>query len=96
VAADGDAGADLEVGPAEFGLDLLVGLPYPMAHPVDLYDLGRVHGQQGFPPPRVPVQQVEPFVLRTRPRMRGLWGTVRSLEIVPYDCSRMLPFFLGR
>src|SRR5512146_99905 len=39
VAADRGIGADLEVGPAEFVLDLLVALLDPVAAPVDPHDL---------------------------------------------------------
>jgi hypothetical protein len=41
VAADGDVGADLEVGPAQFVLDLLAALPGPVPDPVDPHDLGQ-------------------------------------------------------
>ena len=39
VTANGDIGANLEVGPPELVLDLLVRLLYPMAQPVDPHDL---------------------------------------------------------
>src|SRR5277367_1096407 len=45
VAADGDVGADLEVGPAQLVLDLLVALLDPVADPVDPHDLGQAGGR---------------------------------------------------
>jgi hypothetical protein len=45
VAADGGVGADLEVGPAEFVLDLLVALLDPVADAVDPRDLGQSGGR---------------------------------------------------
>ena len=47
MAADGSVGADLEVGPAEFVLDLFVALLDPVPQPVDPHDLGEVGGQVG-------------------------------------------------
>src|SRR6266536_3581579 len=47
VAADGDVGADLEVGPAELVLDLLVRLLHPVPQPVDPHDLGQARGRPG-------------------------------------------------
>ena len=47
VAADGDVGADLEVGPAELVLDLLIRLLDPVPQPVDPRDLGQAHGRPG-------------------------------------------------
>ena len=45
VAADRDIGADLEVGPAQLVLDLLVALLDPVPDPVDPHDLGQVRGR---------------------------------------------------
>src|SRR6266567_2012856 len=47
VAADGGVGADLEVGPAELVLDLLIALLDPVADPVDPGDLGQAGGRVG-------------------------------------------------
>src|SRR6185369_466712 len=44
VAADGDVGADLEVGPAELVLDLLVALLDPVPDAVNPGDLGQAGG----------------------------------------------------
>jgi hypothetical protein len=41
VTADREVGADLEAGPAELVLDLLIPLPGPVADPVDPHDLGQ-------------------------------------------------------
>jgi hypothetical protein len=46
VAADRGTGANLEVGPAQFVLDLLVALLDPVPDPVDPHDLGQA-GWQG-------------------------------------------------
>jgi hypothetical protein len=45
VAADGEVGADLEVGPAQLVLDLLVALLGPVPDSVDPGDLGQVSGR---------------------------------------------------
>lgn len=42
VAADGEVGADLELGPAEFVVDLLVALFDPVLQAVEPDELGRV------------------------------------------------------
>src|SRR5205814_3186533 len=48
VAADRDVGADLEVGPAELVLDLLVALLDPVADRVQAHDLGQAgRGERG-------------------------------------------------
>src|SRR5207248_4382882 len=47
VAADGEVGADLEVGPAELVLDLLVALLGPVADAIDPHDLGQAGGRVG-------------------------------------------------
>lgn len=47
MAADGGIGADREVGPTQFVLDLLVALLDPVADAVDPHDLGEVGGRVG-------------------------------------------------
>jgi hypothetical protein len=47
VAADRDVGADLEVGPAQLVLDLLVALLDPVADAIDPGDLGQAGGRVG-------------------------------------------------
>jgi hypothetical protein len=47
VAADRDIGADLEVGPAEFVLDLLVALLDPVPQAVEADEFGQVGGLVG-------------------------------------------------
>ncbi len=45
MAADSGNGADLEVGPAEFVLDLLVALLDLVSQPVEPYHLGEIGGR---------------------------------------------------
>jgi hypothetical protein len=52
VAADRDVGADLEIGPAQLVLDLLVKLLDPVPDAVDPRDLGQVRGRVDTALPR--------------------------------------------
>src|SRR6266496_2290557 len=52
VAADRAVGADLEVGPAQLVLDLLVALLDPVAQAVQAHDLGQVGRRERRCPPR--------------------------------------------
>ena len=52
VAADGDVGADLEVGPAQLILDLFVALLGPVPDPVGPHDLLKARGGCGLPASR--------------------------------------------
>jgi hypothetical protein len=45
VAADRDIGADLEIGPAQLVLDLLIALLDPVPDAVDPHDLSQACGQ---------------------------------------------------